>query len=373
MKNNNDLFSPESKHESASRSGGARPSQPKRSHGSRGRLKRIILFTIIDLLLIGIGLIVFALFHHAIPKQGTTEAIELPVATPAQTEQVAVVTPEPETQPTQTDGEATQTPSPTPFVDQGMWGEKFADKFTDGEVISTDNTYQSEDINVTITKVEENSATYYIADIYVRDIDNFKTMMAQDTFGTGFTEKTVDMATNSNAIVAISGDNYGARNFGIVIRNGVLYRDNIFEDVLIMNNDGSMETFSPDDFDINTILQNGAWQGWSFGPLLMTDGQPMVKGTFNSNVNPRNPRSAVGYFEPGHYCFILVDGRQSGYSDGLTLEDLSKVFYDLGCTVAYNLDGGQTAVMAFMDAETNIPYEGGRKTSDILYIAENEG
>jgi len=90
-------------------------------------------------------------------------------------------------------------------------------------------------------------------------------------------------------------------------------------------------------------------------------------------VNPRNPRSALGYFEPGHYCFILVDGRQPGYSDGLTLEDLSQVFYDLGCTVAYNLDGGQTAVMAFMGEETNIPYEGGRQTSDILFIAENEG
>ena len=50
----------------------------------------------------------------------------------------------------------------------------------------------------------------------------------------------------------------------------------MFEDVLIMNNDGSMETFSPEVFDINTVLQNGAWQGWSFGPLLLTDGQPIV-------------------------------------------------------------------------------------------------
>ena len=249
----------------------------------------------------------------------------------------------------------------------------FDDKFTTGEVIKTDNTYQSEDISVTVTKVEEDSATYYIADIYVRNIDNFKTLFAQDTYGTGFSEKTEDMATRTNAIIAVSGDNYGGRNFGVVIRNGELFRDSLFEDVLIMNNDGSMETFSPEAFDINSVLQNGAWQGWSFGPLLLTDGQPMIKGTFNSSVNPRNPGSAIGYFEPGHYCFILVDGRQPGYSDGLTLEALSQVFYDLGCTVAYNLDGGQTAVMAFMGAETNIPYEGGRKTSDILYIAENEG
>ncbi len=357
MKYNNDLLGSDAELESSPQSG-VHHRQPRRQQSKSGRLKRIVLFAIIDLLLIGVGLIVFALFHHAIPEAGTTDALTLPVASAEETEQL---------------DEAVVTPSPTPFVDQGMWGEKFADKFTAGEVIKTDNTYQSEDISVTVTKVEEDSATYYIADIYVRNIENFKTLFAQDTYGTGFSEKTEDMATRTNAIIAVSGDNYGGRNFGVVIRNGVLFRDSLFEDVLIMNNDGSMETFSPEAFDINSVLQNGAWQGWSFGPLLLTDGQPMIKGTFNSSVNPRNPRSAIGYFEPGHYCFILVDGRQPGYSDGLTLEALSQVFYDLGCTVAYNLDGGQTAVMAFMGAETNIPYEGGRKTSDILYIAENEG
>lgn len=94
---------------------------------------------------------------------------------------------------------------------------------------------------------------------------------------------------------------------------------------------------------------------------------------FNSNVNPANPRSAIGYYEPGHYCFVLVDGRQQGYSKGMTLKALSQLFYDLGCVDAYNLDGGQTAVMAFDGKLASHPYEGGRKTSDILYIAETEG
>lgn len=368
MKRNDDFFTDE--YEGESRREYHRPvRRPKKKNY---RLRRFILFAVIDILLIGIGLIVFALFHHVIPKKGGENAIALP--TPSKTEVVAQHTPD--SQPQQTPEQEEQPDeaeqeTPTPAVDQGMWGAKFADKFTDGEVIQTENSYQSEDINVTVTKVEENSATYFIADIYVRNLENFKTMLAQDTFGTGFTEETAQMAKNGNAIIAISGDNYGARDFGIVIRNGVLYRDNLFEDVLIMNNDGSMETFSPDDFDINTVLENGAWQGWSFGPLLLTDGQPME--TFNSNVNPRNPRSAIGYFEPGHYCFVVVDGRQPGYSDGLSLKDMSQLFYDLGCKVAYNLDGGQTAIMAFMGEENSVPYNGGRKTSDILYIAENEG
>jgi len=102
--------------------------------------------------------------------------------------------------------------------------------------------------------------------------------------------------------------------------------------------------------------------------MLLQDGKPMEK--FNSVVTPRNPRAAIGYYEPGHYCFVLVDGRQDGYSRGLSLKELSQLFYELGCKEAYNLDGGQTAVMAFMGQLANRPYNGGRDVSDIIYIAE---
>ncbi len=37
---------------------------------------------------------------------------------------------------------------------------------------------------------------------------------------------------------------------------------------------------------------------------------------FNSTLGKANPRTAVGNYEPGHYCFLVVDGRQPGYSDG---------------------------------------------------------
>lgn len=65
-------------------------------------------------------------------------------------------------------------------------------------------------------------------------------------------------------------------------------------------------------------------------------------------------------------------GGQAGYSTGLRMEALSKLFYDLGCKEAYNLDGGQSAVMAFDGKLANQPYGGGRSISDILYIGEVE-
>lgn len=102
--------------------------------------------------------------------------------------------------------------------------------------------------------------------------------------------------------------------------------------------------------------------------MLLKDGQPMT--SFNSDVNVANPRGAIGYYEPGHYCFVLVDGRQPGYSNGMTTRQLSQLFYDLGCKVAYNLDGGQSAVVTFMDSVANKPYKGGREISDIIYVAD---
>ena len=308
----------------------------------------------IDILLIGIGLVVFALFHHVLPRDIKTSGQILPTATTASTPMS-----------TQTDPTAETTPAET---ERGAWGAKFADKFTDGAVEKTASTYKSENINISVSKVRTGDVTYYVADFYLRDLQYLRTAFAGGNYGHGISDEVLDMAIENNAILAITGDYYGIRDHGVVIRNGRLYRENVYEDVLVIGNDGSMETFTGDEFDIEMIKANGAWQAWSFGPMLLDNGQPMT--TFNSRVTPRNPRAAIGCFEPGHYCFVLVDGRQPGYSSGMTLTELSGLFHDLGCKTAYNLDGGQSAVMVFLDAWVNRPYRDGRKVSDIIYIGE---
>ena len=94
---------------------------------------------------------------------------------------------------------------------------------------------------------------------------------------------------------------------------------------------------------------------------------PGAQGT----VNQPNPRSAIGYYEPGHYCFVVVDGRQDDYSHGLLLPGLSKIFEQLGCACAYNLDGGGSAVMTFNHERFSRQSNGaGRELGDILLITE---
>lgn len=323
----------------------------------------LALVILIDLLLIGAGLVIFAMFHHVIPRDFKASGESLPRPTTAISSEAAKTS-----STAASELESAQDTLVATTAARGAFGAKFADKFTGGEIEQTADSYRSDNISLQITKVQANDVTYFVADIYVRDIEYFRTGFAGGIYAHGITDRPISMATENNAILAITGDYYGIRNTGVVIRNGELYRESMFEDVLVMNYDGSMQTFGQDEFSIDDVKANGAWQAWSFGPMLLQDGQPMT--SFNSSVTGLNPRTAIGYYEPGHYCFVTVDGRQDGYSIGMNMKQMSQLFFDLGCTVAYNLDGGQSAEMIFGGQVYNQPFNGGRRVSDIIYLTE---
>lgn len=95
-----------------------------------------------------------------------------------------------------------------------------------------------------------------------------------------------------------------------------------------------------------------------------------AKTDFVTTVAEANPRTAIGYYDPGHYCFVAVNGRGMEGSSGMTMSELAALFESLGCAAAYNLDGGQSSVMAWDNGSVtvNSPANGGRPVSDIIYI-----
>ncbi len=311
-----------------------------------------------DIVLIALGLVIFAYFHHVKPVKYSTEDavhVERPTA--------AVST-------TAAPQESAQS-GPTATPDPNDWGAKFAGKFTSGGIEQTKSSYKSENVSITIERHEnaEEELVWFVADIYLRDIESYRTAFAREEYGKGYLEWPAFMGLDHNAILAVSGDYYGAREEGVVIRNGTIYRSSTFKDVCLLYYDGVMETMTADEFDVDEAIARGVYQGFSFGPALLNeDGH--VRTDFDSEITDPNPRCAIGYYEPGHYCFVVVDGRQPGYTEGATLEQLAQIFRDMGCTEAYNLDGGKTAVMVFMNEIVNQPYDGGRKVSDIVYIGE---
>jgi exopolysaccharide biosynthesis protein len=130
-----------------------------------------------------------------------------------------------------------------------------------------------------------------------------------------------------------------------------------------------MRTLPGGSFTLEDAVQDGAWQAWTFGPALLDgDGKAISSYSSSGFIAGANPRTAIGYYEPGHYCIVVVDGR--GESAGMSLAQLSRLFEDMGCAAAYNLDGGNSSVMVWQDAVINNPSGGGRESSDALLIAE---
>ncbi len=253
--------------------------------------------------------------------------------------------------------------------------EKFSDRFT-SEVVTTDSSYSSPDISITVSEQSalNGRVKYYLADIYVRDIACFQTALAEDTYGSGFRDSVSDVALINNALLAVNGDYYGNTTEGVVVRNGVIYRANqTSNDVCVLYCDGTMRVMNGADFSVEEAVSDGAWQAWTFGPALLdANGNAVSSFSSSSFITGYNPRTAIGYYEPGHYCLVVVDGR--GESQGMTLAQLSALFESLGCRAAYNLDGGKSSVMVWQGEVCNDPTGGGRESSDALIIAEvNKG
>lgn len=254
------------------------------------------------------------------------------------------------------------------LLENSLLGEAYFEKFCYTGEERGEGFYRNDVVSMTLERVEEDALSYYVADIYVRDLSCLRTAIANDAVSRWAEEPVADMAARTEAVIAVSGDYYSARPAGLMARNGVWYRETIdrARDVCVLYLDGTMETYSPKQIDLEAIKARGVWQVWGFGPgLLDADGQP--KTTFLSKVRPANPRSAIGYYEPGHYCLVVVEGRGVNDSMGISLEDFSKLFHALGCRAAYNFDGGATAIMA--DAAGTISEQSKpRGCSDIVYL-----
>ncbi len=327
------------------------------------RGKRILGMVIADFFIFAVLLLTFAYFHHVrvdrmqpveILSANTPAPVLVPAATPTPEGDLPAIAP-------------VATPDPNDLL-KG----KYADRFTRGGVVRDGNSYKSENVSVTLEKVETGKVTYYVADIYVRDVTCLRTAVALEHIDFN-RMPTLEMATLNGAVAAISGDYFAFRKSGnVAVRNGRewIRKEPLASDILVLYTDGTMEAYCAyNDPDLDAIYARGPYQIWCFGPVLLTGGE--VPKSYNTTVGGLNPRAAIGYYEPGHYCFVLVDGRQKNYSVGMTIPELSNLFYSLGCELAFNLDGGDTAVMTFNDEVASHP-EGGeaRDVSDIIYVAE---
>jgi hypothetical protein len=75
----------------------------------------------------------------------------------------------------------------------------------------------------------------------------------------------------------------------------------------------------------------------------------------NDQVTARDPRAGVGQLADGRIVLVAVDGRQPGYSVGLTSFELAQALQRLGAVTASGLDSGESVSVAFDGQLLNRP------------------
>ena len=198
-----------------------------------------------------------------------------------------------------------------------------------------------------------------------------------------------NIAMNNKAVFAATTDYYIYRikqsyPTGIEIRNGEVIFDDPHKleyswgsmptyETLALYSDGHADSLPNKEKSAEDYVKEGATQVYTFGPCLVKDGQltEYAKTLCNESYNPR---LAIGVAEDGHYIVMMCEGRVKR-SKGVRMAYLAELMLKQGCTLAVNMDGGQSAVIAFMGHQLNKVVSSdpnGREQADILTFGTSD-
>ena len=236
----------------------------------------------------------------------------------------------------------------------------------------SDHEYQDDTLHVLIEDIQRDDSVYHVAHVQVADASQLRAGLSCEP---GEEIKAVPslIAQANNAVVAINGDSYLFRSRGYAVRQGQTLRKSASTDLdlLVIDKAGDFHAVrKPTAKSIRSALEeNDVAQCLAFGPVLVMDGQVQtVYNTYGFSAQDKSPRTAIGQVGPLSYVLVVADGRQEN-SRGVTHKQLAQMMGDLGCTVAFNLDGGGSSTLVFHGKVYNSLSEGGeRKISDILYF-----
>ena len=298
-------------------------------------------------------------------SEANVEQDVIPVVTKAPT--AVPSTPEPTPEPTEEPTpEPTATPEPTRVPREGDFAVNFPDYDTG---VDADYSYQSDELKIAITVHpttmrdeagnRDLAETYYVADIWVRNLNSLRMLFAKGEFYKG-SEDGDKLASRENAILAVNGSFCQ----GMVLCEGKvlqgLRKNKGWNScaVCLIYKDGTLKTFylSNEKFDIDQEIENGAWFGWQFGPIVIRDHEEGPGATRYHGMGYK-ARNILGYYEPGHYAIVTCDCRGDD-ARGMNEYMMVDLMKSTGVKDAFNLDGGTSAVLVFMGEIINKPVVG---------------
>ena len=216
-----------------------------------------------------------------------------------------------------------------------------------------------EDKDLKLEKIESSRYVGYVLEI--PDPRRIQVATAANIQEKGDT--TSNIAKMNGAVAAINGGGFhdpngtgtGRLPYGFILHEG---------DYIIGKDVGSDESvdfvgFSKSgnliagNYDKTELADMKAMEGITFGPPLIVDGKKMI--TDGDGGWGVGPRTAIGQRKDGTVLFVVIDGRQPGYSLGATLRDVQDVLYEKGAYIAANLDGGSSSTLYLNGKVVNKP------------------
>ncbi|MBR4676336.1 MAG: phosphodiester glycosidase family protein [Victivallales bacterium] len=131
-----------------------------------------------------------------------------------------------------------------------------------------------------------------------------------------------------------------AGNLGLVVSNGKLVSPaNPKRASFVIYNDRSCKLLNPnEDFDISNVYY--AVSGFA---QVLTNGECIGDTALH-------PRTGFGISQDGKYMvFVVIDGRQKGYSEGCTTKEVAQLLKYYGSWNGLNMDGGGSSTLMILD------------------------
>lgn len=214
--------------------------------------------------------------------------------------------------------------------------------------------------NVKVFSLQEAGYRGYLAKVKLKDPSAVKLVLSGDKIGDKG-ETTSAAAKRTDAVLAINAGGFSKGKdgllypLGVTVVNGEIatfYQTGL--SFIGFNKSGNLvggEIHSRKDIE-ELEVQYGA----TFVPTLLKDGKKVKIP--DKWKNKKEPRTMIGHFSNGDLLFIVIDGRQKGYSTGVTLEEAQGKLLEWNVRDAYNLDGGGSSTFVYNGKLMNSPSDG---------------
>ncbi|WP_019911125.1 phosphodiester glycosidase family protein [Paenibacillus sp. HW567] len=181
-----------------------------------------------------------------------------------------------------------------------------------------------------------------------------------DKVGSG--EKVTSMVARTGAIAGVNGGGFadpnwkgnGFKPIGLVVSQGKLFYNGLggkkSTQIVGLDKQGKMIAGN---YTLDELSKLGVQEAVSFQPRIIVNGKGLVKNAADGWGIA--PRTAMGQRADGALIFVVIDGRQPGYSIGANLYDVQNIMLKHGAVIAANLDGGSSTVLVKDNEIVNKP------------------